>query len=47
MLQWIVTIVFLAGAMAYALWRLIRYFGKSRSAGSPCYQFQGDCAQCL
>ncbi len=47
MLQWIVTIVFLAGAMAYALWRLIRYFGKSRNTGSPCDQFQGDCAQCL
>lgn len=47
MLQWIFTILFLAGATAYALWRTIRYFRRPRKGASPCDQFQGDCAQCL
>lgn len=48
--QWIITLGILSLAIAYAIWRIVKYFRKSAKnpkASAPCEDFGGNCAQCL
>ncbi len=47
--QWIITLGILSLAIAYAIWRIVKYFRKSAKnpeASGPCEVFGGNCAQC-
>ena len=44
--QYIITGAILLFAFVYAVWKIVKYFGKPKSAASACEKFAGDCAGC-
>ncbi len=47
MTQWIITMLILIAALAYASWLIYKYFRRRRKGTGPCDEIHGDCAQCL
>lgn len=45
-MQYIITGVILLLALAYAVWKIVKYFSKPKPASSACEKFSGDCAGC-
>ncbi len=44
--QNILTGVILLSALVYAVWMIVKYFGKPKPTDNPCDKFAGDCAGC-
>ncbi len=44
--QYIITGAILLFALVYAVWMIVKYFGKPKPTDNACDKFAGDCAGC-